>query len=155
GRVTVTQVLDLAASETVRRRCGFDDDDIERLREWAAESGARWGVGQRQREAFGLADFAQNTLNAAVDRILLGVTADESGDDWLDLALPLDDVDSNDVDLAGRFAEFVDRLAVCLRDLRGPRPATEWTSVLLRAVELLTEVPDAHSWIRAEARREI
>ncbi|MFB7874822.1 exodeoxyribonuclease V subunit gamma [Nocardia sp. NPDC056064] len=155
GRVTVTQVLDLAASETVRRRCGFDDDDIERLREWAAESGARWGVGQRQREAFGLADFAQNTLNAAVDRILLGVTADESGDDWLDLALPLDDVDSNDVDLAGRFAEFVDRLAVCLRDLRGPRPATEWTAVLLRAVELLTDVPDAQSWIRTEARREI
>ncbi|WP_446222809.1 exodeoxyribonuclease V subunit gamma [Nocardia sp. IBHARD005] len=155
GRVTVTQVLDLAASETVRRRCGFDDDDIERLREWAAESGARWGIGQRQREAFGLADFAQNTLNAAVDRILLGVTADESGDDWLDLALPLDDVDSNDVDLAGRFAEFIDRLAVCLRDLRGPRPAAEWTTVLLRAVELLTDVPVAHSWIRTEARREI
>ncbi|MFF2084385.1 exodeoxyribonuclease V subunit gamma [Nocardia sp. NPDC058176] len=155
GRVTVTQVLDLAASDTVRRRCGFDDDDIERLREWAAESGARWGIGQRQREAFGLVDFAQNTLNAAVDRILLGVTADESGDDWLDLALPLDDVDSNDVDLAGRFAEFVDRLAVCLRDLRGPRPAAEWTTVLLRAVDLLTDVPVAHSWIRAEARREI
>ncbi|MFD4461861.1 exodeoxyribonuclease V subunit gamma [Nocardia sp. NPDC058480] len=155
GRVTVTQVLDLAASETVRRRCGFDDDDIERLREWAAESGARWGIGQRQREAFGLADFAQNTLNAAVDRILLGVTADESGDDWLDLALPLDDVDSNDVDLAGRFAEFIDRLAVCLRDLRGPRPAAEWTTVLLRAVDLLTDVPVAHSWIRTEARREI
>ncbi|MGW5439554.1 exodeoxyribonuclease V subunit gamma [Nocardia asteroides] len=155
GRVTVTQVLDLAASETVRRRCGFDDDAVERLREWAAESGARWGIGTRQREAFGLAEFAQNTLNAAVDRILLGVTADESGDDWLDLALPLDDVDSNDVDLAGRFAEFVDRLAVCLRDLRGPRPAAEWTAVLLRAVDLLTDVPDAQSWIRAEARREI
>lgn len=155
GRVSVTQVLDLAASETVRRRCGFDDDDIERLREWAAESGARWGIGQRQREAFGLADFAQNTLNAAVDRILLGVTADESGDDWLDLALPLDDVDSNDVDLAGRFAEFIDRLAVCLRDLRGPRPAADWTTVLLRAVELLTDVPDAQSWVRTEARREI
>ncbi|MGW5451475.1 exodeoxyribonuclease V subunit gamma [Nocardia sp. NPDC003979] len=155
GRVTVTQVLDLAAAESVRRRCGFDDDDIERLRGWAAESGARWGIGQRQREAFGLADFAQNTLNAAVDRILLGVTADESGDDWLDLALPLDDVDSNDVDLAGRFAEFVDRVAVCLRDLRGPRPAAQWTAVLLRALELLTDVPDSYAWIRAEARREI
>lgn len=155
GRVTVTQVLDLAASETVRRRCGFDDDAIERLREWAAAAGARWGIGQRQRQAFGLADFAQNTLNGAVDRILLGVTADESGDDWLDLALPLDDVDSNDVDLAGRFAEFVDRLAVCLRDLRGPRPATEWAQVLGRALELLTDVPDSQSWVRTEARAEI
>ncbi|MFI7667026.1 exodeoxyribonuclease V subunit gamma [Nocardia sp. NPDC049526] len=155
GRVTVTQVLDLAASETVRRRCGFDDDDIERLREWAAESGARWGIGQRQRQAFGLADFAQNTLNSAVDRILLGVTADESSEDWLDLALPLDDVDSNDVDLAGRFAEFIDRLAVCLRDLRGPRPAHEWAAVLGRCLDLLTDVPDSQAWVRTEARREL
>ncbi|MFX0577424.1 exodeoxyribonuclease V subunit gamma [Nocardia nepalensis] len=155
GRVTVTQVLDLAASETVRRRCGFDDDDIERLREWAAESGARWGIGQRQRQAFGLADFAQNTLNSAVDRILLGVTADESREDWLDLALPLDDVDSNDVDLAGRFAEFIDRLAVCLRDLRGPRPAHEWAQILGRCLDLLTDVPDSQAWVRTEARREL
>lgn len=155
GRVTVTQVLDLAASETVRRRCGFDDDAIERLREWAAESGARWGIGQRQRQAFGLADFAQNTLNSAVDRILLGVTADETTEDWLDLALPLDDVDSGDVDLAGRFAEFVDRLAVCLRDLRGPRPAHEWAVALGRALDLLTNVPDSQSWVRTEARREL
>ncbi|WP_174185465.1 exodeoxyribonuclease V subunit gamma [Nocardia barduliensis] len=155
GRVTVTQVLDLAAAETVRRRCGFDDDDIERLREWAAESGARWGIGQRQRQAFGLADFAQNTLNSAVDRILLGVTAGETSEDWLDLALPLDDVDSNDVDLAGRFAEFVDRLAVCLRDLRGPRPAQEWAVALGRALDLLTDVPDAQAWVRTEARQEL
>ncbi|MBF6297244.1 exodeoxyribonuclease V subunit gamma [Nocardia amamiensis] len=155
GRVTVTQVLDLAAAETVRRRCGFDDEDIERLREWAAESGARWGIGQRQRQAFGLADFAQNTLNSAVDRILLGVTAGETSDDWLDLALPLDDVDSNDVDLAGRFAEFIDRLAVCLRDLRGPRPAQEWAAVLGRALDLLTDVPDAQAWVRTEARQEL
>ncbi|MEV6428163.1 exodeoxyribonuclease V subunit gamma [Nocardia sp. NPDC051463] len=155
GRVTVTQVLDLAASETVRRRGGFDDDDIERLREWAAESGARWGIGQRQRQAFGLADFAQNTLNSAVDRILLGVTADESSEDWLDLALPLDDVDSNDVDLAGRFAEFIDRLAVCLRDLRGPRPAHEWATVLVRCLDLLTDVPESQAWVRTEARREL
>lgn len=155
GRVTVTEVLDLAASETVRRRCGFDDDDIERLREWAAESGARWGIGQRQRQAFGLADFAQNTLNSAVDRILLGVTAGETSDDWLDLVLPLSDVDSNDIDLAGRFAEFVDRLAVALRDLRGPHPAAEWTAILSRALDLLTDVPESQAWLRTEARREL
>lgn len=164
GRVTVTEALDLAASEPVRLRCGFDDDDIERLRDWAAETGARWGIGQRQRQAFGLGDFAQNTLNAAVDRILLGVAAGESSEDWLELVLPLDDVDSNDIDLAGRFAEFVDRLAVCLRDLRGPtleepagtaRPASEWASVLGRALDLLTEVPLTQGWMGVQARREL
>ncbi|MCU1643203.1 MAG: recC [Nocardia sp.] len=164
GRVTVTEVLDLAATEPIRLRCGFDDDDIERLREWSAETGARWGIGLRQRQAFGLGDFAQNTLNAAVDRILLGVAAGESTEDWLDLVLPLDDVDSNDIDLAGRFAEFVDRLAVCLRDLRGPtlaepagsaRPAAEWATVLGRALDLLTEVPYSQGWMGVQARREL
>ncbi|WP_067689644.1 exodeoxyribonuclease V subunit gamma [Nocardia jejuensis] len=164
GRVTATEVLDLCAAEPVRLRCGFDEDDVERLREWAAETGARWGIGQRQRVAFGLGDFAQNTVNAAVDRILLGVAAGESSEDWLDLVLPLDDVDSNDIDLAGRFAEFVDRLAVCLRDLRGPtleepagtaRPASEWAAVLGRALELLTDVPITQGWIGVQARREL
>ncbi|MEV6772241.1 exodeoxyribonuclease V subunit gamma [Nocardia sp. NPDC051030] len=164
GRVTATEVLDLCAAEPVRMRCGFDEDDIERLRDWAAETGARWGIGQRQRQAFGLGDFAQNTVNAAVDRILLGVAAGESTEDWLDLVLPLDDVDSNDIDLAGRFAEFVDRLAVCLRDLRGPtleepagtaRPASEWAAVLGRALDLLTEVSGKDGWMGVQARREL
>ncbi|MBO0856830.1 MAG: exodeoxyribonuclease V subunit gamma, partial [Nocardia sp.] len=163
-RVAITQVLDLAATEPVRHRCGFGEEDIERLREWAAETGARWGIGARQRQAFGLGGFAQNTLNAAVDRILLGVAAGESGADWLDLALPLEDVDSGDVDLAGRFAEFVDRLAVCLRDLSGAtdaepagaaRPAAQWLATLQRALDLLTDLPAAHAWQRVQAHREI
>ncbi|MGI5218177.1 exodeoxyribonuclease V subunit gamma [Nocardia sp. CA-290969] len=155
GRVTVTEVLDLAAAEPVRRACGFDDDDIERMREWAVEAGARWGIGRRQRQAFGLGDFEQNTLNAALDRILLGVTADESAQAWLDRVLPLGDVDSNDIDLAGRFAEYIDRLASILRDLQGPAPAPQWSAILGRALDLLTDVAESQAWIRTEARREL
>ncbi|WP_280422889.1 exodeoxyribonuclease V subunit gamma [Nocardia carnea] len=155
GRVTVTEVLDLAACEPVRRACGFDDDDLERMREWAVEAGARWGIGRRQRHAFGLGEFEQNTLNAALDRILLGVTADESSQDWLDRVLPLDDVDSNDIDLAGRFAEYIDRLASILRDLQGPAPAAEWSASLGRALDLLTDVAPSQEWIRTEACREL
>ncbi|MFI1460423.1 exodeoxyribonuclease V subunit gamma [Nocardia carnea] len=155
GRVTVTEVLDLAAGEPVRRACRFDDDDIERMREWAVEAGARWGIGRRQRHAFGLGEFEQNTLNAALDRIMLGVTADESSQDWLDRVLPLDDVDSNDIDLAGRFAEYIDRLASILRDLQGPAPAAEWSAILGRALDLLTDVAPSQEWVRIEARREL
>lgn len=155
GRVTVTEVLDLAATEPVRRACGFDDDDLERIREWAVEAGARWGIGRRQRSAFGLDEFEQNTVNAAIDRILLGVTADESSQGWLDRVLPLDDVDSNDIDLAGRFAEYIDRLASILRDLRGPAPAPQWSATLSRALDLLTEVPESQAWVGTEARREL
>ncbi|KAA0020078.1 exodeoxyribonuclease V subunit gamma [Antrihabitans cavernicola] len=155
GRVTASSVLDLAAAMPVRTRFGFSDDDLERLREWTAESGARWGIGLRQRAAYDLADFRQNTFNTAVDRILLGAAADESSNEWLDLALPLDDVDSNDIDLAGRFAELVDRLAVTLRDLQGPQLATTWMTVLRRGLDLLTDVGTADAWQVAQCRREL
>lgn len=154
-RATASAVLDLAASPPVRRCFGFGDDELERLREWVQETGARWGIGQRQRSAFGLADFPQNTFNNAVDRLLLGVTADESESEWLALSLPLDDVEGTDIDLAGRFAEFVDRLAVTLRDLEGPHTAAQWVTVLRRAAALLVDVPQPDSWQLAQTQREL
>ncbi|MEE2033413.1 exodeoxyribonuclease V subunit gamma [Rhodococcus chondri] len=155
GRVTASEVLDLAGTPPVRRRFTLDDDDLERLQEWTAEAGARWGLGVSQRRAFGLADFRQNTFATALDRILLGVTADESENEWLDLALPLDDVDSNDIDLAGRFAEYIDRLTVALLGLRGPQSAAQWSAALARALDLLVDVSDSEAWQLAQAHREI
>ncbi|MDJ0396085.1 exodeoxyribonuclease V subunit gamma [Rhodococcus sp. G-MC3] len=155
GRVTASQVLDLAASGPVRTRFGFGDDDLERLREWVQVSGARWGINSRQRSRFGLGDFAQNTFNFAMDRLLLGVAADETSHEWLDLALPVDDVDGNDIDLTGRLAEFLDRLAVVLRDLQGPQKAAEWQTALVRALDLLTDTDAADQWQRAQALREL
>ncbi|ERB55180.1 exodeoxyribonuclease V subunit gamma [Rhodococcus erythropolis] len=155
GRATASEVLDLAATEPVRTRFSWGDDELERLREWTTEAGARWGIGSRQRATFGLDAFPQNTFNTAMDRILLGVSADESENAWLDLALPLDDVDGTDIDLTGRFAEFVDRLAVSLRDLAGPHSPAEWLRVLMRALDLLTDTAPADSWQSAGAHREL
>ncbi|MBA2416774.1 MAG: exodeoxyribonuclease V subunit gamma [Geodermatophilaceae bacterium] len=155
GRVTASQVLDLAASGPVRRMFGFDDDDLEQLRTWVSASGVRWGIGDRQRKAFGLSEVPQNTWTTGLDRILLGVTADEAELTWLGRALPLDDVDSGDIDLAGRLAELIDRLDAVLWRLHGPQPASMWTSTLGWALELLTEVPDADAWQRTQARREL
>jgi exodeoxyribonuclease V gamma subunit len=41
GRVTASQVRDLAASAPIRRRFGLSDDDLERLRDWAVTSAVR------------------------------------------------------------------------------------------------------------------
>ena len=51
---------------------------------------------------------------------------------WLGTALPLDDVGSNRVELAGRFAEYVDRLVAATDRLTGTRPLAEWLDGLAR-----------------------
>lgn len=155
GRVTASEVLDLAASEPVARRFGLTGDALETLRSWTIDAGARWGLGERQRGAYGLADVRQNTFATALDRLLLGVAADETDHEWLGLALPLDDVDSSDVELAGRFAEFIDRLSAVLGRLTGEQKAGEWTSVLDRALDLLTDAQPHDTWQRAQAAREL
>ena len=121
GRVTASQVLDLAASAPVRRAFGFCDDDLERLRDWAGARRRALGAGRaaaRRRSRWH--GVPQNTWDTGLDRLLLGVAADESDLSWLGLALPLDDVDSSDIDLAGRLAELVDRLDGVLAPAAGP-----------------------------------
>jgi exodeoxyribonuclease V gamma subunit len=157
GRVTASEVRDLAASGPVARLFKFSTGDLETLGRWVADAGARWGISEQQRELFELGSILQNTFDAAFDRILLGVTADES-----DLALlgegqvlPLDDVASSDVDLAGRFAEFIDRLHEVLDWMRGSHPAQVWRERLEAALDVLTEVGEPQAWQRIEAGRRV
>ena len=151
GRVTASEVLDLIVASPVMRRFGLSESDLETLRRWFDDGGARWGIGETQRELFGLAGIRQNTFSTARDRLLLGVSADESELAWLGTALPLDDVGSSDVDLAGRYAEFLDRLDVVLTGLRGPHTAPTWSILLSEALDLLTDVGEADVWQRNQA----
>ena len=155
SRVTASQVLDLAATPGVRRMFGFTDEDLERVRDWVARSGVRWGIDPATRAPFGMHGVAQNTWRAGLDRVLLGVTTSEDQPVWLDLALPLDDVDSSDIDLAGRLAELLDRLEDVLAALSGEHPVGHWVDTLTGALDMLTATDPADAWQRAQAHREL
>ena len=152
SRVTASGVVDLAGLPAVRRRFGFDDADLERLRGWALESGVRWGEDQARRARYGLGAVAQGTWRTATDRLLLGVAMAEEDHRFVGSALPLDDVDSTAVDLAGRFAELVERLTALLDELEGVRPASAWLDALDRALVLLTAADPADAWQEVGAR---
>jgi exodeoxyribonuclease V gamma subunit len=166
GRMTASEVLDLAAAAPVRRRFGFDDDDLGRLTEWVAEAQVRWGLDAAHRAAFKLEAFRQNTWEAGLDRLLLGVamadgpasgdaSAHPGGAGWVGLALPLDDVDSTDIELVGRLAELIERLHVAVDALRGPQTLAEWIGRLAEAVESLTLTTGADQWQSAQLRTEL
>ncbi len=155
GRVTASQVLDLAAWPPVRRRFGFDDDALDRLGQWVAESGVRWGLDAERRGRFSLQGFPQNTWRAGLDRLLLGVTMSEQEQHWLGVALPLDDVGSSDVDLVGSLAELVDRVQRSLDALSGSQPLSTWLLALTDGVAALTSVPATEEWQRSQLAAEM
>ena len=155
GRVTASDVLDLASTEACRRRFGFTDDELDRVSRWVAEAGVRWGIDRETRSAFEMERFEHNTWRAGLDRILLGVAM--SGDDHRHLGrgLPLDDVGSNEIDLAGRLAELLDRLGACLSGLRAATTVEEWTDLLRDGVRALTDVDTDDAWQLPQFEREL
>lgn len=155
GRVTASDVLDLAASEPVRRRFGFTDDELDRVSRWVSRAGVRWGLDDRSRAAFQMERFPHNTWRTGLDRILLGVAM--SGDDHRHLGrgLPLDDVGSNEIDLAGRLAELVERLDRTLTSLGAATTVADWTTGLRDGVRSLTDVAADHAWQLPQFEREL
>lgn len=154
-RITATQVLDLAAREPVTRKFGFAAEELDTLRQWSVQAGARWGLTAVQREAFGVGAVRQNTFAHACDRILLGVAAADTGAEWLGDAVPLGEVAGSDVELAGRFAEYLERLGAAVTRLGGPHPGECRSAALLDALDDLAEVGEAQAWQRSDAARRI
>ncbi|HZN82033.1 MAG TPA: exodeoxyribonuclease V subunit gamma [Mycobacterium sp.] len=154
SRGTASQVLDLAEAGPVRACFGFTDDDLQTISAWVRQSGIRWGFDAPQRGPFGLDKFLHNTWRFGIDRILTGVAMSDDSQAWLGHALPLDDVGSNKVELAGRFAEFIARLTTAFERLAGPHSLSEWMTALREGVASLTTVDEGQEWQSAQLQRE-
>ena len=152
SRITASQVIDFASRAPVRRRFAFDDDDLARLGDWIAATGVRWGLDAAHRAPYKLDAVPSHTWRAGIDRVLLGVTMAEDDLRLVGAALPLDDVDSGDIDLAGRFAEFVDRLHTAVGLLSGDKPVTDWVAAIAAAADTLCAARDAEQWQLAQLR---
>lgn len=158
ARLTTTEVLDLLDTDVVRRRFAFSEEELDRLARWIGDVGIRWGLDAEHRAPFAMAGVPENTWRAGTDRLLAGVALGEHdvhGDHGFDATLPLDDVASTDVDLAGRFVEFLDRLDLAFEAFRSASTTTAWATALADAVTSLGDVAPSEAWQRADLEREL
>ena len=155
GRLTRSDLLDLASAPPVATRFRFGDDDLERLHELVGQTGVRWGLDAAHRARFGMDGFGQNTWSAGVDRLLLGVAMDESEARFIGTVLPLDDVTSDDVELVGRLAELLARVRGLVEVCAAPKTLPHWLAVCRETVELLTAVRPVDRWQHTHAHAEL
>ncbi len=150
GRVTASEVLDLADAAPVRGRFGFDDDELAQLREWVAGAHIHWGLDAAGRAAYRLGEVDAGTWSAGLKRLLLGVVMDADAGAAFGGVLPAAVIQSSQIELAGRFSEFVDRLDAALRSLAGPQTLAGWSQALTAAADTLTATPAHESWQRRQ-----
>lgn len=153
GRATASEVLNLAEAAPVRARFAFTDDDLDAIAAWVREANIRWGFDQAHRKPFGV-DFLHNTWRFGIDRVLAGVAMSDDSHAWLGTTLPLDDVSSNRVELAGRLAEYIDRLQRVVDALSGARPLRNWLTTLTDGIEWLARVSETDAWQTSQVQRE-
>jgi exodeoxyribonuclease V gamma subunit len=152
-RLTASQLLDLADRGPVRRRFRLDDDDITRLADWISQAGIRWGLDAPHRAPYKLDALDSGTWQAGLKRLLLGVTMTEDGQRLFAEVLPLDDVDSRAIDLAGRFTELITRVGQAVRALNARQTLADWAEAIAQAADALTATAFGDRWQRAELQR--
>ncbi len=155
GRVTASEVLDLAGADAVRARFRFTDDDLARVTGWVKEAGIRWGLDAEQRHDFRMDRFQHNTWRSGLDRILLGVAMSDDDYPHVGRGLPLDDVGSSDIELVGRLAELLNRLERCLGALDSASAVGDWMNALRDGVHALTATPGDDAWQVPQLEREL
>jgi exodeoxyribonuclease V gamma subunit len=147
GKVTAAQVLDFASRGPVSRRFGFDGDELSQVERWLAGTGTHWGLDQEHRAKWKLRSAGEvGTWRAGLDRLLLGVAMSEDGERLFGGILPFGDISSGEIDLAGRFAELVERLRVTLGQLKGPQTARQWAEALAEGTARLAFAAPGDAW---------
>ena len=134
-RLGAGSVLAPLETESVRRRFQITELDLETIRDWVRATNIRWGMDAAHRHRLGLPEFAANSWQAGLDRLLLGHSLAAHSGRLFDGILPFDDLEGSAADVAGRLAEYVERLFKLVRSLEQPRPAAEWAGVLVGVLD--------------------
>jgi exodeoxyribonuclease V gamma subunit len=141
ARLSASEVLDLIDAPPLRWRFGLSDDDVARLRGWVVDAQIHWGLDGPHRGAWKLSAVEAGTWLRGLARLLLSAAVADGGTELFASVLPAAEIDSSDIELVGKFAELVDRLAAAVDALTGPHSVSGWVDALSRAVDSLAAVP--------------
>lgn len=143
SRFGLEEILDLVASPPLAEANGLHADDIERLRTWLREAGARWGLDAAHRERSGAPRDDGWTWQFALDRLLLGHAS--GADDDIHGIAPWSGLEGSALDTLDRLLRLLRELARQARALDEAMLPAQWRERLLKFLERLLPVPPASS----------
>jgi exodeoxyribonuclease V gamma subunit len=130
SRCGAAEVLDILESPSIRRRFGFDDEEVAHIHRWVKDGGIRWGIDEESRRRVGLHPFRENTWRAGLDRLLLGYALPGHNERLFQGILPYDHIEGGGADLLGRFVEWTERLFAYIEGFEQSRQLAGWSGIL-------------------------
>jgi len=133
GRLTAREVATLLEIPLIARRFGIHD--LDRVLSWITSTNIRWGIDPEHRARFSMAETPQNTWRLGLDRLIAGYAAGGGGDRIFGGILAYDDIEGQDAHLLSGLLSFLDSLFKLARSLASRRNITQWSSILLEAMD--------------------
>ncbi len=130
GRFTATGIMDALDSGPVRAALGLGEDDVELVRRWVLEAGARWARDEDHREAEGQPRYREYTWRFAMDRLVAGAGVPGEAALLFGRVLPYDDIEGQDLVTLGKLLAFLRVLGDADRDAASPKPLSAWGGFL-------------------------
>ena len=146
SRAELADLLALCATPPVARRFRLDEERLETLGELLERAGVRWGVDSASRDVFGLSGINQNTWLTGLNRLVLGVALSERDLAHVSSVLPLDMVDSSDLDLVGALGEIHSVVRHAVVTFREPATPAVWVDRFRDLLARLVDVASGDAW---------
>lgn len=134
SRFAAEQVLALLEVPALAARFAIDEQGLQLLRLWVAESGIRWGLDDDTLRELMLPATGQHTWQFGLTRMLLGYAMDSESGDWQGI-LPYDESSGLIAGLVGQLAELLMRLRHWRDRLAQPRALDAWLGCAREMIE--------------------
>lgn len=140
-------VMAFARLGAVRRRFGFTTEHLALVADWLNATHVRWGLRPSDHHRAGLPDeLRAHSLHGGLEQLVVGA-AMAPGVTQGPAGVPATgDLEGDDLEVLGAFADLVDRLAAAVDDLVEPTAVEPWLRRLQAAVADLADLPDADAW---------
>ncbi len=135
GRFSASEVVDLLNLAPVQAAAGMDDDQVQTITGWLADSGVRWGLDAGHRRAEELPASDLNTWQFGLDRLLLGYAMPPGGGQMVGDVLALDRASGLAGQTLGCLAAFVQQLQFWRAEILQARSLSQWQETLGRIAE--------------------
>lgn len=148
SRYESSRVVDLLNQPLVKARFKLSTEDVEQIQGWLSQANACWGLDKTTLKQLSLPEYDRNTLQSAVDRMVLGLSLDGSAitiDD--ELLLGIEGMSALQSATLSKLISFIDALSqwrdVCIDDLGEEKSYTpsQWGEHLRALTESCIEVP--------------
>lgn len=146
GRFPASAVFDLLQSPPVAARYDFDADTLDLIHAWFEQAGMRWGLDGAQKARLGLPDTPLFTLAEGLQRLMLAYALGDEGGSFRGRAAA-GRVEAGEALVLARLWRLVENLRELDLAAAQPRPAAEWRTLLLAALDAL--VPESRDWVES------